>query len=171
MYDTQLLSSLLIASISLIPNQTIRLAALAVSLVTAFIHAIYLKYPSTQLAQLEAIIDKTEQVIQDAEAHCLTSPFILVEANLRLLEVKFSASYIRCHILESRTFMWKNYYQLSRDISTCAQVISKALITVQVTPLASLIVEADQQHKYAVDIRATQTALDHYRTHQLGYCA
>ncbi|KAJ7213962.1 hypothetical protein GGX14DRAFT_392734 [Mycena pura] len=169
MYDTQLLSSLLLASISLIPNQTIRLTALAVSLVTAFIHAIYLKYPSTQLAQLEAIIDKTEQVIQDAEAHCLTSPFILVEANLRLLEVKFSASYIRCHILESRTFVWKNYYQLSRDISACAQVISKALITVQVTPF--LIVEADQQHKYAVDIRATQTALNHYRTHHLGYWA
>ncbi|KAJ7213959.1 hypothetical protein GGX14DRAFT_392731 [Mycena pura] len=168
MYDTQLLSSLLIASISLIPNQTIRLAALTVSLVTAFVrvHAIYLKYPSTQLAQLEAIIDKTEQVIQDAEAHCLTSPFILVEANLRLLEVKFSVSYIRCHILESRTFMWKNYYQLSRDISACAQVISQALITVQVTPF--LIVEADQQHKYAVDIRATQTALNQYRTHQLG---
>ncbi|KAJ7213985.1 hypothetical protein GGX14DRAFT_392759 [Mycena pura] len=160
MYDTQLLSSLLLASISLIPNQTIRLAALAVSLVMAFIHAIYLRYPSTQLAQLEAIIDKAEQVIQDAEAHCLTSPFILVEANLRLLG---------CHILESRTFMWNNYYQLSRDISACAQVISEALITVQVTPF--LIVEADQQHKYAVDIRATQTALNHYRTHPLGYCA
>ncbi|KAJ7213976.1 hypothetical protein GGX14DRAFT_392749 [Mycena pura] len=165
MYDTQLLSSLLLASICLIPNRTIRLAALAVSLVMAFIHAIYLKYPSTQLAQLEAIIDKTEHVIQDAEAHCRTGSFILAEANLRLLEVKCSASVIRCHILESRTFMWKNYYQLSRDISACAQVISKALITVQ------LIMEADQQHKYAVDIQATQTALNHYRTHQLGYCA
>ncbi|KAJ7213945.1 hypothetical protein GGX14DRAFT_392717 [Mycena pura] len=141
MYDTQLLSSLLLASISLIPNHTIRLAALAVSLVMALTHTIYLKYPSTQLAQLEAIINKTEQVIQDAEAHCRIGPLILVEANLRLLKVKCSASVIRCRILESRTFLWKNYYQLSRDISACAQVISKALITVQVTP--SLIVEAD----------------------------
>ncbi|KAJ7213954.1 hypothetical protein GGX14DRAFT_392727 [Mycena pura] len=141
MNDTQLLTSLLLASISLIPNHAIRLAALAVSLVMALIHAIYLKYPSTQLAQLEAIINKTE--------------------------VKCSASVIRCHILESRTFLWKNYYQLSRDISACAKVISKALITVQVKP--SLIVEADQQHKYAVDIQATQTALNQYRTHQSGY--
>ncbi|KAJ7213971.1 hypothetical protein GGX14DRAFT_563553 [Mycena pura] len=66
---SQLLSSLFLASICLIPDHTIRLAALAVSLVMALVYIIYAKYPSTQLAQLEAIIEKTEQVIQDAGAH------------------------------------------------------------------------------------------------------
>ncbi|KAJ7213958.1 hypothetical protein GGX14DRAFT_444700, partial [Mycena pura] len=152
---SQLLSSLFLGSICLIPNHTIRLAALAVSLVMVLVYIIYAKYPSTQLGQLEAIIEKTEQVVQDAGAHCCIGPFILVEANLRLLEVKRSASLIRCHILESHwhTSIWKKYYRLSRDISSCTQVISKVLIAVQ------LIVEADQQRKYAADIHAARTAL------------
>ncbi|KAJ7215415.1 hypothetical protein GGX14DRAFT_391847 [Mycena pura] len=157
MYESsQLLCSLLqvlLASISLIPNHAIRFATLAVSLVMGLVYIMYVKYPSTQLAQLEAIIEKTEQAIPDAGAYCCMGPFILAEANLRLLEVKRSASLIRCHILESHTSIWKKYYRLSRDISSCTQVISKVLIAVQ------LIVEADQQRKYAADIHAARTAL------------
>ncbi|KAJ7213963.1 hypothetical protein GGX14DRAFT_444706 [Mycena pura] len=163
MYESShLLCSLLLASISLIPNHAIRLAALAVSLAMGLVYIMYVKYPSTQLAQLEAIIEKTEQAIQDAGAYCCMDPFILAEANLRLLEVKFSASSIRCHIPESRASIWKKYYRLSREIYACTQVISKVLIAVQ------LIVEANHQRKYAADIHAARTALadDHhlYRT-------
>ncbi|KAJ7213960.1 hypothetical protein GGX14DRAFT_392732 [Mycena pura] len=135
---SQLLSSLFLVSICLIPNHTIRLAALAVSLVMALVYIIYAKYSPTELAQLEGIIEKTEQVVQDAGAHCCIGPFILVEVNLRLLEVKRSASLIRCHILESRTSIWKKYYRLSRDISSCTQVISKVLIAVQTSSANTL---------------------------------
>ncbi|KAJ7213974.1 hypothetical protein GGX14DRAFT_392747 [Mycena pura] len=152
----QLLSSLLLASISLIPNHTICLAVLTVSLVMVLVYIICAKYPSTQLARLEAIIEKTEQTIQDTGAHCCIGPFILVEIYGCWNRVQRSASLIRCHILESHTSIWKKYYRLSRDISSCTQVISKVLIAVQ---LVHYSVEADQQRKYAADIRATRTAL------------
>src|ERR1700761_1545929 len=94
MYDSpisQLHSSLLLASLSLIPNHVLRLVALAAFLTLALVHLICLQRPSSQLASLEAMIEKTEKVVDYAKMFCRIGflQVVLAEENVRLLEFVF----------------------------------------------------------------------------------
>ncbi|KAJ7845405.1 hypothetical protein B0H14DRAFT_3455043 [Mycena olivaceomarginata] len=148
---SQLQSSLLLGSLSLIPNNTLRYTVLALAAGLGVIYAVHLKRPTVQLSKLEETIKETEELIREAKILCPRDLLSLTEAGVRLLEIKRSASMIRCRILETNTFTWKKYCILGRDIADCGMAVRKIRTTVQ------LIVEAERQRKFTDDINATQT--------------
>ncbi|KAJ7835626.1 hypothetical protein B0H13DRAFT_1913495 [Mycena leptocephala] len=150
---SQLLSLLFLGSLSLIPNDTLRYSALGIAAGLALIYVLHLKRPSVQLNQLDDTINKTEEIIQNAKAFCSRDLLRLTAEGVRLLEIQRSASMIQCHILEAKTFTWKKYRLISRDIADCARGIKKIRTTVQ------LMVEAERQRKFTDDINATETLL------------
>ena len=61
MQDTfQLIASIILWSLSLIPNPALRYTALGITAVLALIYAIYLKHPATQLRRLQHTIRSEE---------------------------------------------------------------------------------------------------------------
>ncbi|KAJ7213981.1 hypothetical protein GGX14DRAFT_392755 [Mycena pura] len=97
MYDSpisQLHSSLLLASLSLIPNHVLRLVALAAFLTLALVHLICLQRPSSQLTRLEAMIEKTEKIVHHANMLCRIGflQVVLAEENL-ILEAERQRKY------------------------------------------------------------------------------
>ncbi|KAJ6583943.1 hypothetical protein DFH09DRAFT_1075560 [Mycena vulgaris] len=153
-FISQLPSSILLGTLSLIPNDTLRYTLLVIFNCLALLYVIHLKRPSTQLRQLEDMVNKTEDMIQDAKLHCARDILSLTGERVRLLEVKRSASMIQCRMLETNTLTWKKYRLLSRDIAECAKNVKKIRTAVQ------LIVEAERQRKYTEDINDTKTVLN-----------
>ncbi|KAJ7213838.1 hypothetical protein GGX14DRAFT_696659 [Mycena pura] len=150
------------------PNHVLRLVALAVFLTLALVHLVCLQRPSSQLARLEAMIEKTEKVVDHAKMLCRIGSLqvVLAEENVRLLEAQRSASVIRCCVLETRICSWQKYRLLSREISACVSDVNKVLSASQARapfflfgklidfPGLQLILEAERQRKYAEDIDA-----------------
>ncbi|KAJ7921295.1 hypothetical protein B0H13DRAFT_1866897 [Mycena leptocephala] len=148
----QLLPSMFIGSLSLIPNDTLRYSVLLTAGL-GLIYVLHLERPSVQLRQLDDTINKTEEIIQNAKALCSRDLLRLIAEGVRLLEIQRSASIIQCRILETNTFTWKKYRLLSRVIADCTKGVKKIRITVQ------LIVEAERQRKFTDDINATEAFL------------
>ncbi|KAJ6585470.1 hypothetical protein B0H19DRAFT_1227885 [Mycena capillaripes] len=75
MSDTvpQLPSSILLGSLSLIPNDRLRYTALGLVVGVGLIYVIQLKRLSVQLSQLEDMIKQTEETIRDAKKYRLLS--------------------------------------------------------------------------------------------------
>ncbi|KAJ7133577.1 hypothetical protein C8R44DRAFT_730707 [Mycena epipterygia] len=156
---SQLQSSILLGSLSLIPNHALRYTSLVIAASLALFYGIHLKRPSTQLSQLEDMVKKAEEIILDAKSQCPRDLLSLTEAGLRLLRVKRTASMIQCRMmLEVDTLTWKKYRVLSRDIAECAKTIKNIGTTVQ------LIVEAERQRKFTEDINQTETILHGVRS-------
>ncbi|KAJ7490536.1 hypothetical protein FB451DRAFT_1361379 [Mycena latifolia] len=150
---SQVQSSMLFGALSLIPNDTLRYTFLAITVCLALLYALHLKRPSSQLSQLEHMVQKTENIIRDAKFHCPRDLLSLTEKGVRLLEVKRSASMIQCRVLEMKTVTLKKYCLLSRDISVCTKKVKEIRTAVQ------LIVEAERQRKYTDDINETEIIL------------
>ncbi|KAJ7489421.1 hypothetical protein FB451DRAFT_1362307 [Mycena latifolia] len=155
----QLQSSILLAALSLIPNDTLRYTLLEIAACLALLYVVHLKRPSTQLRQLEDIVQTTEGVLGDAKLYCPRDLLGLVEKGLR---IKRSASMIQCRLLEANTVTWKKYRLLSRDISDCTKKVKEIRTAVQ------LIVETERQRKYTDDISETVIILTNVRSHELG---
>lgn len=83
---SQLQSSLLLGSLSLIPNNTLRYTVLALAAGLGVIYAVHLKRPTVQLSQLEETIKETEEFIREAKVICPRDLLGLTEAGVRLLE-------------------------------------------------------------------------------------
>lgn len=83
---SQLLSSILLGSLSLIPNDRFRYTALGVTAGLALIYAVHTKRPSVQLGQLENVIRKANEIIRDAKSFCPRDLLSLTTEGLRLVE-------------------------------------------------------------------------------------
>ena len=87
MQDTlQLIASILLWSLSLIPNPALRYTAVGITAVLALIYAMYLKHPATQLRQLQNSIGNTEDIVRRAKLLCPRDHFNLAAFGVRLLE-------------------------------------------------------------------------------------
>ncbi|KAJ7133596.1 hypothetical protein C8R44DRAFT_730723 [Mycena epipterygia] len=150
---SQLQSSILLATLSLIPNDALRYTLLLVTACLTLLYVIQFKRPSSQLRQLENTVKQTEEIIGDAKLYCPRDLLSLAEEGVRLLKVKRSASMIQCRMLEVDTLTWKKYRVLSRDIADCSNSIKKIQIAVQ------LILEAERQHKFTQGINETEPIL------------
>lgn len=154
MHDrAQLLASLLVGSVALIPDNTLRYISVGLSASLAVIHALYLKRPVTQLRRLEAVIESTDEMIRCAKALCPREHLMLSEQGMRLLEVRRAASMITCRILETRRFTLRKYALLSRDIAECTRDAESIRTAVQLT------LEAERQRRFAQDINETEGML------------
>ncbi|KAJ7474051.1 hypothetical protein FB451DRAFT_1466540 [Mycena latifolia] len=164
---SQLQSSILLGSLSLIPNDMLRYTLLVIAAGLALVYVVHLKRPSTQLRYLEDILQKTEEILRDAKLYCPMDLLSLVDKRVRLLEssstirfmftayllhrIKCSASMIQCRLLETNTLTWKKHRLLSHDISVLTNKVKEIQTAVQ------LIVEAERQHKYTDDINETES--------------
>jgi hypothetical protein len=83
---SELLFSLLLGFVALIPNHTLRYTALGLSLALAIVCSIHLKSPRTQLAHLAVFIDQLEEDIRRAMVHVPRSYSSLAEQMRRLHE-------------------------------------------------------------------------------------
>jgi hypothetical protein len=85
--DDQLLSSILLGSVSLIPNNSLRYMALGSAIAFALVYNLLSKR-ATRLRQLEHIIQQTEESFETAKSKCACSrdQFRLAEERVRLLE-------------------------------------------------------------------------------------
>ncbi|KAJ7434854.1 hypothetical protein FB451DRAFT_1379661 [Mycena latifolia] len=92
---SQLQSSLLLGSLSLVPSDTLRYTLLVIAACLALVYVVHLKRPSTQLRQLESLVQKVEEILRDAKLYCPRDLLSLTENGVRLLEVKRSASMIQ----------------------------------------------------------------------------
>jgi hypothetical protein len=82
----QLMASILLGSLALIPNDALRYTALAVITSLLLTYTIYLRHPSTRLQQLKKSMEKTEEIIQSAKLHCPRDYLSLAEEGAHLLE-------------------------------------------------------------------------------------
>ncbi|KAJ7740255.1 hypothetical protein DFH07DRAFT_839372 [Mycena maculata] len=159
---SQLQSSLLFGSLSLIPNGTLRCTLLAIVFCIIVFSRIHLEHPSIQLAHVEDKINKAEEDLRNAKLYCAKDALILAAQGVRLLEVKRTMSMIKCHSLESGTLSWKKYRLLSRDIAACAKEVKKIRTVVQ------LIVESEHQRKYTQVINETETMLTGFKSPEVS---
>ena len=87
MQDTsQLTASLILGSLSLIPNPALRYTALGITTLLALICIIYLKHPATQLRQLQDTIDNIYELIRRAKVLYPREHLNLATLGARLLE-------------------------------------------------------------------------------------
>ncbi|KAJ6583874.1 hypothetical protein DFH09DRAFT_1359838 [Mycena vulgaris] len=143
---SQLTASILLGSLSLIPNAALRYTALGLTTCLGILYAAYLKHPSTQLHQLEKILATTEELIREAKAQCLRNQLSLAEEWIRFLEVKHSTSGIKYNILDTPRFTWTQYRLLSKamtDHITHAKSIHTAV---------QLTIEAERQRMLMAEI-------------------
>ncbi|KAJ6583864.1 hypothetical protein DFH09DRAFT_1075490 [Mycena vulgaris] len=150
---SQLTASILLGSLSLIPNTALRYTALGLATCLGVLYAVYLKHPSTQLRQLEKNLATTEEVIRGAKAQCPRDQLRLAEEWIRFLEVKHSASVIKYNILEAPRLTWTQYRLLSRDMTEHIVHVKSIHTAVQLT------IEAERQRKLAAEIDDAKFAL------------
>ncbi|KAJ7490490.1 hypothetical protein FB451DRAFT_1513125, partial [Mycena latifolia] len=147
----QLTVAILLWLLSLIPNNALRYTLLAIASCLALLYTIHLKRPSTQLSQLEHLVQKTEGTILNAKLHCARDLANLLEKWVELLKIKRAASEIQSRMLETNTLTWTEYRLLSGGISDCTESVKEIR--------TALIVEAERQRKYTEDINETEFIL------------
>ncbi|KAJ7490505.1 hypothetical protein FB451DRAFT_1389290 [Mycena latifolia] len=163
----QLVVSILLAFLALIPDNTLRYVALGITVCLAVIYVISIKRPSTLLRQLKETIEATDEIIRRAKLQCPLDHLSLLEAGVRLLEVRRSASMITCRILETERLTWAKYRLFSRDIAQCIRSVKAIRTCASSCPCSvhdvklfhQLTVEAEWQRKFAEDINETEGML------------
>ncbi|KAJ6504718.1 hypothetical protein C8R47DRAFT_1245789 [Mycena vitilis] len=150
--------SLVVAMLSLIPNHPLRYTLLGLVAAIYFAFSIHFDRPSTLLLRLEVAIQQAEDNIDKDKVHRHRLSFLQEE--LRLVEVRRSASAIHLRVLETRRWAWLKSLRLSRDIAGSMKDVEKIQTAVEVNAciispldLASnnilqLNVEVERQRRY-----------------------
>ncbi|KAJ7835060.1 hypothetical protein B0H13DRAFT_1913744 [Mycena leptocephala] len=133
--DDQLLSSIVLGSVSLIPKSSLRYTALGFTVAFALVYNLLSKR-ATRLHQLKQIIQQTEEGFGRAKS-----------------KVKRSSSKMHCCLLEGGRLTWKQYWDLNKRVAECTTSVNNIRTAVQ------LIVEAELQRKLTEDINETHSIL------------
>ncbi|KAJ6585449.1 hypothetical protein B0H19DRAFT_421583 [Mycena capillaripes] len=157
--NIQLISTVLLGSLSLIPSDILRYTALASAIALALVYNLR-PNPATCLDQLEESIRKTEDIFERAKSNCACprDQFSLTQEWVRLLEVKRSTSKMHCRILESERLTWRQYWHLNQRVTQCANSVATICTAIQ------LVVEYELQRKLTEDINETQSILMNSRS-------
>ncbi|KAJ7835494.1 hypothetical protein B0H13DRAFT_1913531 [Mycena leptocephala] len=141
--DDQLLSSILLGSVSLIPNNSLRYTALGSAVAFALVYNL-LPERATRIRQLEHIIQQTEEGFGRAKS-----------------KVKRSSSKMHCCLLEGKRLTWKQYWDLNKRVAECTTSVNNIRTAVQACLfiMLHLIVEAELQRKLTEDINEKHSIL------------
>ncbi|KAJ6477052.1 hypothetical protein C8R45DRAFT_1216819 [Mycena sanguinolenta] len=152
---SELPSSLLLALVAAIPNHTIRYTALGFLLALTILCTLHFSSLSTQMRQLVASIDETEDYIRLEMARYPRCHWSLTKQLLHLLEVAKTASSIKSRILnsEAERFNWKRYRLRTCETQECAKDIKNIHTSVQ------LVVEAENHRRLTDNIMETEFIL------------
>ncbi|KAJ7490636.1 hypothetical protein FB451DRAFT_622716 [Mycena latifolia] len=149
----QLTATIIVGSLSLIPNNPVRYTALGITACLEVIYAIYFKHPSTLLHKLEEGIDGTGTLIRRAKSQCPRDQISLAGETLQLLQATQATSSIKSRLLDTQRLTWKTYRQFSKDITELTNHVKRIHGAVE------LIVEAEHQRNLAVEISEAQFIL------------
>ncbi|KAJ7617453.1 hypothetical protein DFH06DRAFT_1237715 [Mycena polygramma] len=156
MPDSTQLSSILLGSLSLIPNDGLRYAALASAVAFLLLFHLRLK-PAGLLHQLAERIKHSEDLFEQAKLNCAPSrdPFrvSLAAEWIRLLEVKRTASDIQCRLWAEERPTWKQYWHINRRIAKHITTVDNISTTIQ------LVLAAELQRKIAQEIDENRSIL------------
>ncbi|KAJ7145594.1 hypothetical protein C8R44DRAFT_896694 [Mycena epipterygia] len=149
------ISPALLVLVSLIPNNNIRYAMLALGASITVLYRVNLQRPSFRLAHLEDSVGGTEEIIREAKALCSRDHLSLTNDEVSLLKVRRSMCILRSTLLQIPGMNWtlegfKNYRRLRRDIYQCEKEVKRIQVAVQLT------VEAERERKYTGDIWETE---------------
>nr|GAT45027.1 predicted protein [Mycena chlorophos] len=147
--QSQVLSTLVLSALSLIPHPVVRIAAAVLCAVLAVAHIFIAQRPPTLLVELKAKIEEIEDAIAVArETVTAGNPWLLMEESSALLRIKRSASILRCSLIHRRNVSLMGYIRTWFAISRETRAAQKLLSRVQ------LVIEADLQRSYSVGIDA-----------------
>ncbi|KAF7299794.1 hypothetical protein HMN09_00985400 [Mycena chlorophos] len=146
--DPQVSYAIVVSALSLIPHDVVRIASVVLSLALGIVYYYLLvtKGPVMLLAELDGLVDETEEIIRVAAASRDFRDVSIVEETENLLRVKQSASICRCLLLENMNNTgptWTNSFKLRRYLSELIVDVRKIKGRVQV------IVELDLQRLFA----------------------
>ncbi|KAJ6480282.1 hypothetical protein C8R45DRAFT_1100870 [Mycena sanguinolenta] len=144
-------TSLLFFTLSLIPSNILRYAALGVTIISLVFFSIYRDPPSARLNRVNDVITVVDTILTQAKAKCMRDHLLLAECETRLLRAKLSASQIHSHLLEIDTMSWKYYLQNRMSISSGLAMCKRELRNVQTSLL--LLIESARQRKLVEDIK------------------
>ncbi|KAJ7133444.1 hypothetical protein C8R44DRAFT_772432 [Mycena epipterygia] len=150
---SELQSSLLLGALALISNNALRYTTVGLVVTITLIFSVHLKCLSTQLYLLTDKIQETEEILRNAKSQCARDILGLVQEEVRLLEIKSTASVIQCRVWETPRLTWKQYRVFSGHISECERNTKKIRTAIQMT------VEAARRRKYTEDINEAQIIL------------
>ncbi|KAJ6504728.1 hypothetical protein C8R47DRAFT_1245863 [Mycena vitilis] len=130
--NTQLISSILLGSLSLIPNNPLRYVALASTVAFALLYHLHFG-PTAFLLQLAQSIKQTEEVFEQAKSNamCPRDRFSLAAEWIRLLEVKRSVSETQCRLWAGGKPSWKQYWHIHRRVADCVYSVDNIRTAVQ----------------------------------------
>ncbi|KAJ7606575.1 hypothetical protein DFH06DRAFT_1149895 [Mycena polygramma] len=146
--DSQLISSIVLGSLSLIPNNPLRYVALASTVAVTLLYHLHLR-PTAFLHHLAQSIKQTEGIFEQAISNdmCPRDRFSLAA------ELKRSVSEMQCHLWAKGNKSWKQYWHLHRSVVECVNSVENIRIAAQ------LVLEAEIQRKIAQDITETHIIL------------
>ncbi|KAJ6585432.1 hypothetical protein B0H19DRAFT_1250264 [Mycena capillaripes] len=125
------LLQIVLGSLSLVSNHSIRYTLLFLVAAISIAYNIHFERPSKQLDRLQDAIQQVEKVIDTVKSQSFRHHLSFAQEELRLLEVKRSASMIQHRILETNSWTWKTYRRISRDIAGFANEVKKIETAVQ----------------------------------------
>ncbi|KAJ7364898.1 hypothetical protein DFH08DRAFT_799211 [Mycena albidolilacea] len=141
--DVQLI---LFASLSLIPDNTLRYTALGSAIAPTSVYNIHFSI-ATWLHRPEKNIQQTEAFIEEVKSKCPwpRDQFRLAEERVRLLDA-----------LAAEKPTWKKYWFLKRSVAECANRVKSIRAAVQ---QLQLVLESEIQQKLNEDIKETRSIL------------
>ncbi|KAJ7226523.1 hypothetical protein C8J57DRAFT_1252612 [Mycena rebaudengoi] len=157
---SQLQSSLLLGSLSLIPDNTIRYTILGGATVITIITIFHFKHPSSKLSQLEEAMKEVHDMIHRARMKCPRDHLNLTEEKVRLLQIQRAASIVQSRLLRmgNFSFNFRMRRSISQSIIECEEDLKRIRTAVQ------LILEAERQRRYTEDINETRNVLTTVRS-------
>ncbi|KAJ6585461.1 hypothetical protein B0H19DRAFT_1321106 [Mycena capillaripes] len=168
--DVQLLSSILLGSLSLIPNNTLRYTALGTVVIVVLGYNLYLSR-TTQLHYLEQAIRQTEEIFERAKAqcNCPQDTFNLAQEWVRLLDGSESDDpRLKCNAaFWNRGDSPGSNIGISRDVRRNVSIAS-TIFALRLS-FCQLILEAERQRQLDAGITEANSVLANARATCAGW--
>ncbi|KAF7314721.1 hypothetical protein MKEN_00946100 [Mycena kentingensis (nom. inval.)] len=147
--------TLILAGLSLISNDRLRLVAILVVTSVAVAASVY---AAQQLTRVDALIADAEDLLLEAKMNRTGWSLALEDAEVRLLGIKQSASIAACMLLErprtaTLSERFRNYRQTSRKVADCVQEAK------DVRAATKLAIEMDKRTSYASEAQRRSEGL------------
>ncbi|KAF7378088.1 hypothetical protein MSAN_00233000 [Mycena sanguinolenta] len=163
---SELSSSILFFTLSLIPINILRYPALVLAAISVVVYSIYRNPPSARLIQVNDVIVVVDGILTRAKVECMRDHLLLVEYEARLLRTKLSASKIRSYLLELRAMSWKHSLQNGMTISRNLAKCERELRDIQTSLL--LLIESAYQRKLAENLDLNPQIVDGFSSFGLS---
>ncbi|KAJ6511465.1 hypothetical protein C8R47DRAFT_1095167 [Mycena vitilis] len=154
----QLLPLALTPLAALVPNDIQRCVILTLAALYFCGLVVRLNLPGVKLEKLEQCIEETVKIHVIAVQELDKDPRFVVEANLKLAQIKFAESVLRTTRLGGKDITWGRYVQHLRGLSFHIGECQRDVEDIRMSLLMAL--ESNRQRRYTADIALRRSTLD-----------